>query len=469
MTNGRGAGMASFMTKKKKYKFQVEICLEELLEVPFVSAVLFAKLRLLDGGNFQDHSSRQEVQDHKVHWGANFTFPCKMMANASTGIMERCILRISIRKEYKGGRSFTKLGFVDLNLAEYAGAGLIHKKALLEGYDARHRQDNSMLKFKIELNMISGDILFKAPSPSLKHKQVNVEETNAEQRPDEFSSGSLAGSIASGSSGFGSLPKKRPALLSSELVIGQTLTENNAPVSVSTDHVNDNHPISSILSHSDQEPQETAALCEHGHSRNSSNTSQLSKASGYSSIQSHSHSRQSSSGDSGHIRGMQHRKLLDGVLSAGKLTPLANSPDDQNSNVIIVSATSDVSTDSQNLNSTRRPSVTTNPSAGSLVISETGSLDRAKAAYERRKKNQCQDTDAVGIPGRVEKTRVNVEDLVEDLLKNTNLEQPDDSAETSGLQLFIAKDGTAALGNHEVKSQMSAGVQVFKQVVMDNR
>lgn len=38
----------------------------------------------------------------------------------------------------------------------------------------------------------------------------------------------------------------------------------------------------------------------------------------------------------------------------------------------------------------------------------------------------------------------------------------------SGLQLFIAKDGTAALGNHEVKSQMSAGVQVFEQVVMKN-
>lgn len=38
----------------------------------------------------------------------------------------------------------------------------------------------------------------------------------------------------------------------------------------------------------------------------------------------------------------------------------------------------------------------------------------------------------------------------------------------SGLQLFIAKDGTAALGNHEVKSQMSTGVQLFKQVVMDD-
>lgn len=56
MTKRRSAGMA-FMTKKKKYKFQIEFYLEELLEVPFVSAVLFAKLRLLDGG-FQDHSPR---------------------------------------------------------------------------------------------------------------------------------------------------------------------------------------------------------------------------------------------------------------------------------------------------------------------------------------------------------------------------------------------------------------------------
>lgn len=48
----------AFMTKKKRYKFGVQCCLEELTEVPFVSAVLFAKVRLLDGGNFQEHSSR---------------------------------------------------------------------------------------------------------------------------------------------------------------------------------------------------------------------------------------------------------------------------------------------------------------------------------------------------------------------------------------------------------------------------
>lgn len=48
----------AFMMKKKRYKFEVQCCLEELTEVPFVSAVLFAKVRLLDGGNFQEHSSR---------------------------------------------------------------------------------------------------------------------------------------------------------------------------------------------------------------------------------------------------------------------------------------------------------------------------------------------------------------------------------------------------------------------------
>ncbi|KYB29420.1 Protein FAM102A-like Protein [Tribolium castaneum] len=659
--------MASFMTKKKKYKFQVSLCLEELLEVPFVSAVLFAKIRLLDGGNFQDHSSREEVRDHKVKWGANFSFPCKMSANASTGVLERCILRISVRKECKGGRSFTKLGFVDLNLAEYAGAGVTFKKALLEGYDARHRQDNSMLKFSIAMHMLSGDILFKVPSPSLKHKSIASEDPATESRTDEFSSESLGGSIASGSSGFGSLPKKRPALLSSELVIGHTLVENSVPVTVAVEGPDQV-----------QAPEHEEVVCETGHSRNSSNTSQLSKASGYSSIHSHCHSRQSSSGDSGHIRalshrqnrkqngnpflnssnfirvntfpnriripntiihedvlnstletltpvkspengettryytpdgyhtqlsnvsgsstddyktpdesldmrtdlfsqkftelrkssstslielnaqpnesdllldnnrlsadnaikikqtdgvlksksdfeiprvspiqktrfrggffrsdnlpafltpilkrksaqstpknpdftslnslrtgtagtdqlgtqprGLPHRKLLEGA-SGGKLAPLAISPDETPTTV-----SSDCS---QNL-TIRRPSVTTNPSSSSLVLSETGSLDRAKAAYERRKKTQIQDSDTGVVSGRVENTRVNANRLIAEILKDTNLEQADDSAETSGLQLFIAKDGTAALGNHEVKSQMSTGAQVFKQVVMDD-
>ncbi|XP_018334506.1 uncharacterized protein LOC108743429 isoform X2 [Agrilus planipennis] len=690
MTNGRsggGSGMASFMTKKKKYRFQVEVLVEELLEVPFVSAVLFAKLRLLDGGNFQTHTKREEVVDHTVKWNTRFSFQCKMLAPASTGVLEPCVLRISVRKECKGGRSFTKLGFVDLNLAEFAGAGETSRKALLEGYDTRRRQDNSMLKFSIKMNMLAGDVLFKVPSPSLKHKPVTSEECLPDPvLPDEFSAGSLAGSIASASSGFGSLPKKRPPLLTSELTIGQTLSENSVPVSIATDNSGD---VVMAL----KEPEE--CLNEPGHSRNSSNTSQMSKASGYSSI--HSHSRHSSSGDSGHIRNLHMPKWLashkssnlspsspsfpmfyiqrqmiwkkktfsvdsgfelyttpegdasinnndasvtenssdsgncsdlyytpdstmdsdevfktadikfvssdvfsnsfskaktnelqkscscttvemrvksmspikevpdhhlsdngngldrlslnssgfsdkqGGVLRSksdfeipkhdhsptarregifqslmhksenfisyvtprgsrkissngisdkigNQSTPVQQGGGNNNNNVKMnVSPVSKFPAHSEPCTRTASPTSSIrsritfaegqpvngirgrNHSSGSLVLSETGSLDRAKAALERRKKAQNQDTELATVSGRVEGTRVNPDHLIAELLKNTNLEQTDDSAESSGLQLFIAKDGTAALGNHEVKSQMSTGAQLFKQVVMEDK
>ncbi|CRL02838.1 CLUMA_CG016035, isoform A [Clunio marinus] len=58
-------GMA-FMMKKKKYKFEVELNLEEMIEVPFLNAVLFAKIRLLDGG-FQETSNRRTANINNGH------------------------------------------------------------------------------------------------------------------------------------------------------------------------------------------------------------------------------------------------------------------------------------------------------------------------------------------------------------------------------------------------------------------
>ncbi|KAL2737342.1 protein FAM102A isoform X6 [Vespula maculifrons] len=57
--------MAFMMKKKKKYEFSVEVDLEELTAVPFVSAVLFAKLRLLHGGSFVGHSTRHSSDVRK--------------------------------------------------------------------------------------------------------------------------------------------------------------------------------------------------------------------------------------------------------------------------------------------------------------------------------------------------------------------------------------------------------------------
>ena len=51
----------AFMMKKKRYKFQADLCLDELTEVSYSKAILFAKVRQLDGGSFTDMSRRYEV------------------------------------------------------------------------------------------------------------------------------------------------------------------------------------------------------------------------------------------------------------------------------------------------------------------------------------------------------------------------------------------------------------------------
>uniref|UniRef100_A0A8C5RZ97 EEIG family member 2 n=1 Tax=Laticauda laticaudata TaxID=8630 RepID=A0A8C5RZ97_LATLA len=156
--------MAFMMMKKKKFKFRVELELDELSSVPFVNGILFCKVRLLDGGSFSGESSREVVQANCVHWKKRFSFICKISASATTGILDPCICRVSVRKELKGGKTYAKLGFADLNLAEFAGSGNTTRRCLLEGYDTKNtRQDNSILKILISMQLMSGDPCFKTP------------------------------------------------------------------------------------------------------------------------------------------------------------------------------------------------------------------------------------------------------------------------------------------------------------------
>ncbi|KAM6948510.1 EEIG family member 2 [Aplochiton taeniatus] len=154
--------MSFIMIKKKKFKFRVDFVLDDLSSVPFVNGVLFCKVRLLDGG-FTEESSREPVQANCVSWKKRFSFLCKISASAGTGVLDPCVCRVSVRKEMKGGKTFAKLGFADLNLSEFAGSGSTTRRCLLEGYDTKHRQDNSILKVVITTQLMSGDPCFKTP------------------------------------------------------------------------------------------------------------------------------------------------------------------------------------------------------------------------------------------------------------------------------------------------------------------
>ncbi|KAM7305700.1 protein FAM102A isoform X1 [Ixodes scapularis] len=363
----------TFMLKKKKYKFQVDIRVEELTAVPFVNAILFAKIRLLDGGNFSETSSREEVCNHCVKWDSQFVFACKMSANAGTGVLDPCICRVSIRKEVKGGRSFQKLGFADLNLVEYAGAGMTSRRYLLEGYDAKHRQDNSVLKVSLGMTLLSGDPCFKAPtlvtSLSLPSEpEASSQVTAAPKGGDDYS----GSSIASSSSGFGSLPRKQRHSAPNPTAEGPNGCGGPEP---------------------GEAPRREEGDFEQCHSRNSSYNSQASRGSGYGSLQ--SHSRQGSS-ESGHLRNLSSGSSYSDTFP-GSLKP----PD------------------------RKRP------------ISKVQNLLYKQITEEHR----------------MDSTRVNADQLIEDLIRDTKL---DEASEGPGLQLFIGKDGVPALSSAALETAASA-------------
>lgn len=98
-------------------------------------------------------------------------------------------------------------------------------------------------------------------------------------------------------------------------------------------------------------------------------------------------------------------------------------------------------------------------SAGSGGMSDGGSLERTAVS---RAKNSSTEANK---ESRVDATRVDANDIINQLFEDTKIEslKPDDSAETSGLQLYIGKDGTTALGGLSLKSGE------YKPVVFDKR
>uniref|UniRef100_A0A3Q3FPB9 Family with sequence similarity 102 member Bb n=1 Tax=Labrus bergylta TaxID=56723 RepID=A0A3Q3FPB9_9LABR len=147
-----------------------------------MSLTLFA-LHLLSG------SLQEPVQANCVRWRKRFSFPCKMSANAGTGVLDPCVCRVSVRKELKGGKAYAKLGFADLNLAEFAGSGNTTRRCLLEGYDTKNtRQDNSILKVTLK-NYCLSSVIRPPSTATVIGIQGDVESVLEERRRGDSQKG----------------------------------------------------------------------------------------------------------------------------------------------------------------------------------------------------------------------------------------------------------------------------------------
>ncbi|KAK3509022.1 hypothetical protein QTP70_018526 [Hemibagrus guttatus] len=492
----------AFLMKKKKFKFQVQFTLEELTAVPFINGMLFCKIRLLEGGDFVISSSsnvnfgitfsiqcvyltglfqflpiallrrmnvvvvkvkytctglREEVQENCVRWRKKFSFVCKMSANPTTGVLDPCICRVSVRKELKGGKSFSKafsrlrlpedsgrrfvsssyrfvqdgrcwlvcvhihgfevsqqlgfaigkvppldscqLGFADLNMAEFAGSGSTVRCCILEGYDTKNtRQDNSILKVTIGMTLLSGDPCFKTPPSTAKTTGLAGQDPSLQlDCKGEGTGNNLAPptGISPGISSTSRTLKPRTSMLSSGLP--EVLDEN----------------LSS--------PEEVFHT---GHSRNSSYASQQSKVSGYST----EHSGSSSLTDLS-----QHRRntsTSSSNASAGTTTATESpaEPDKEQS----------------------KPEKPPRPPRPSILTNRPS----------RRKKDSMENH-----PTWVDDTRIDADDIVEKIVQSQDFADVSNN-EDSNLQLFVSRDGTTALSGIQLGNRVSAGV--FEPVVIES-
>ncbi|VDP95026.1 unnamed protein product [Echinostoma caproni] len=130
---------APMLSRRKRYHFEAVVRLHSLSAVPYVNAVTFAKLRLLDTRHSSQFSTRFVFTS--IRW-------------------DKCIRT----KETKGGKSFYKVGFVIVNLASFTamGSATCRRRYILEGYDEKHkRQDNSLLSVAFSMRQIFGDTYFR--------------------------------------------------------------------------------------------------------------------------------------------------------------------------------------------------------------------------------------------------------------------------------------------------------------------
>ncbi|KAM3184200.1 hypothetical protein ACTXT7_008848 [Hymenolepis weldensis] len=84
-------------SNKRKFSFEATVNLDSLMAVPYVNAVFFTKMRLLNSRNNRQYSERVSVVDNSVYWNSSHTFLCKVHINPDTNVLESCKLKISVR------------------------------------------------------------------------------------------------------------------------------------------------------------------------------------------------------------------------------------------------------------------------------------------------------------------------------------------------------------------------------------
>lgn len=170
-------------TKKRKNYFAVELEIQKLLNVPYVQGHFFTKVKLLKQGDTCGMTIRQPVSQHEVKWNQKVAFDAKLYTDV-TGVLIPSFIQVSARKESEGGKSISKLGVVNIDLASFAGKGRVERRYLLQAKTKTQGKDNSILKLAITMRQTSGDPLFQVSAPKARTENYFDDAVNGDATTD---------------------------------------------------------------------------------------------------------------------------------------------------------------------------------------------------------------------------------------------------------------------------------------------
>ncbi|KKK26227.1 hypothetical protein ARAM_005239 [Aspergillus rambellii] len=157
--------MQAFVPKNRRPRFELDLRIIDLNNIPLVSGTTCVKWRLPSSTSNETHGStdRALILDHRASWNYEKTFQIRLTIDRNQTLNE-CDMVFEVQQEFSSGGHNEKnlLGRVKINLSEYVDKS-DDDDGIVRRYLMQDSKINSTLKIGIAVRQVEGDRNFTTP------------------------------------------------------------------------------------------------------------------------------------------------------------------------------------------------------------------------------------------------------------------------------------------------------------------
>ncbi|KNC49577.1 SYM-3A protein [Thecamonas trahens ATCC 50062] len=154
-----GAASGGGKRKKRQYRFDVELRIDSLNDVPLINATILVGWKVIGGSRSASGSTEPvRIDSYRVEYGEVFEFVTTLTSRDLSEPLNSQVLRLTVHQELKGGRQRKKLGLVDIDLAEAIGwsGALPGQPPRLRRFLLQECTSNSALALRLVFTQLTG-------------------------------------------------------------------------------------------------------------------------------------------------------------------------------------------------------------------------------------------------------------------------------------------------------------------------